>query len=506
MPTDKTLAQVLQLYRDSAGRAVQPVKTSREVDTVEAYGETGTYSDVESGDDYIETYKLGPTFSSNGRYHGQRWRQNENGYTRKLTGLHNETQTSSQALGKSMRGEVLDSVKLLGEVAEPVAAYVVEVHPPAGRHEWLFIDKATGRLDRKEESRLDRRIVWTYDDYRTTNGLSSAWHQHYADGLPGNDTDWRTTELAYGAAVSPADLTIPPSRNPVVFPSGVNVVRLPVRIQGGAIIVRVSIAGRGLDFQLDSGSDAIVIDRDVARQLGLSTFGENTEEVAGKFEASNAIIPEMDIGDLSMRHVAVQCLPFNFQPDASTKVVGLLGYDFLAGMVAKIDYLKGTVDAYDSSRFSTPAGQLFELQMTLDDSVPVVGARIGQSVGDYFIVDTGSPDVVLFSAFASAHPADIVPFSFKVGQKTYFPLVFAQGVGGSLALRPVTVSAFHFGGVGFQNMMVMGTYGAQDAFQGEDYDGLIGVQFLSYFDVYLDYKDSMLMLQPNERLTKRGGG
>ena len=35
------------------------------------------------------------------------------------------------------------------------------------------------------------------------------------------------------------------------------------------------------------------------------------------------------------------------------------------------------------------------------------------------------------------------------------------------------------------------------AFEGQDTDGLIGYDFLKFFTVYFDYRDSEIYLQPN---------
>ena len=497
--TVATLAQVLRSYRRSFGTATKRVATMRETDALSAWGETGSYTEIQSGSDFVDTMQLGPSSFSNGSYQGQRWRRNSNGYTRLVTGVHEENYVSAQAVRRSVLGGSTENVRLLGEVASNENAYVVEVHPPAGRHEWLFFDKSTGRLVREEEARVARRIVWTFDDYRTTNGILAAWHQHYSDGYPKNEMDWRITSLQYNVPVSSTELQVPASRKVVQFPAGVDTVRLPARVENGKVIIRVDINGRGLDFALDSGASSIVIDRDVARGLGLQTFGESTQTMAGTFEQSSAIVPVMKIGDLTMNDVVVDSLPFNFDVGAHTKIVGLLGYDFLAGMVAKIDYVSGTVDAFEPSSFGAVPGEVFELKMALDDAVPMVGARIGGSEGDYFLVDTGSDFVVVFSAFADAHPDDVSDSDFSAVQDFFFPVVEASGVGGGLSLIPTRVGAFHFAGVGFQHFLVFLVRNAP-AFEGEDDDGLIGYEFLKYFDVYFDYRNSMLMLQPNALL------
>jgi len=275
-------------------------------------------------------------------------------------------------------------------------------------------------------------------------------------------------------------------------------VRLPARIENGAIIVRMSINGRGLDFQLDSGSSGIALDPSVAHQLGLKTFGQRSRTIAGTFEASSAIVPQMRIGSLTLDNVKIDCLPFDYEMDRQTRVVGLLGYDFFAGAVVKIDYDAGTVDAFDPTSFVPPVAGVYRVPMNLDDSVPTVKATVGTSDADDFIVDSGSIFVVVFQTFSKAHPADLPPVSYTIADKTYFPLITAQGVGGLFSLQPVTIKHFSVGDV-LDDFQAYDIADSVQEFQGEDDDGLLGYQFLRYFDVYFDYKDSVMILQPNAR-------
>jgi len=502
-PATASLAQVLSAYRKSEGKPPKPVSTLREVDSISAYGETGTQTYTQSGGDYAEMTQLGPSTTASGSFHGKRWQQNENGYTTSLTGLHPETELSAEALSNAVHGEKIDSVRLLGMVKVPVNAYVVEVEPKGGRHEWLFLDPITGRLVRREASRTGHRLVWTYDDFRTTDGTTEAWHEHFSDGFSNNDVDTKTTSIQIGATVSPADIAIPQSRSPLHFPIGVTHVQLPARIEYGIIIVRLTINGRGLDFQLDSGASNIVIDADVARQLGLQTFGERTQSVAGDFQASDAIVPQIQIGQLTMSNVTVHCLPFASDWGEHTKIVGLLGYDFLAGAVVKVDYLNQTVDAFDPLSFKGPTGQSFQVPIRLDDDVPVASAQVGNGAMGQFIVDTGSFAVLVFPSFVNANQNELLEFGYTEGSRTFYPVISSQGVGGEVSLMPLQASTFRFGTVGFNAFTVLDAFRAKSDFKDEDLDGLIGHTLLKYFDVYFDYHDSMLILQPNKLLVLR---
>jgi predicted aspartyl protease len=266
--------------------------------------------------------------------------------------------------------------------------------------------------------------------------------------------------------------------------------------------VRLTIQGRGLDFQLDSGAAGIVINRDVAKELNLKTYGRWSSTVAGTFTTSRAVVPKLGIGTIVMNDVVVEALPFAYQSDYATRIVGLLGYDFIAGCVVKIDYEHGTVDAIPSDTFQPPAKGI-TLDAIMDDEVPIIWGKFNDAVGDRFILDTGADDVVVFSGFAKKHPAAVEDHSPKHVLSRLFNLVQASGVGGKLSLRPVMIANMQVGNVRYPDSLAFVMTGDQPAFEGEDLDGLIGASALRMFDVYLDYANSRVVLVPNGRTRPR---
>ncbi|HEY7995026.1 MAG TPA: aspartyl protease family protein [Candidatus Eremiobacteraceae bacterium] len=495
----KTLAQVLSLYEASLGKAAGSA-TSRETATIVGRGMTETDTELRSGGDYVLTSQVGQVTTAEGRAHGQQWRQDENGYTRMMTGIHSEDQRSADALQKAMHGDPSLSVRLLGEVSVPVRAYVVELDPDGGRLEWLFFETTSGRLVRREES-IDRvRVVWTFDDFRATDGVVQPWHEHYTDTFVDDELDKRTTQLAYGVSIPQNALAIPASSPRLRFPPGVTDVRVPAIFgDDGGIIVRITIAGRGLDLALDSGTYDIVIDSGTASSLGLVTFKNRGHTTSTSAETTSAVVPQMTIGPLSMQNVAIECLPFTDNPDAAHKVVGLLGYDFFAGVVVKVDYLNHTVDAIDPAAFKPPPGQSFTVPVRLDDRVPMIDAWVGSGSAGNFIVDTGSVDLAVSENFVKANAHDLAHLSYQYKSQLYYPIEFREGVGGVFDVVKFQARTFQIGQEEFGDV---GLVEADQFVSGEDLDGLVGYPILEYFDLYFDYENATLVLQPNALITK----
>ncbi|HXW77030.1 MAG TPA: aspartyl protease family protein [Candidatus Eremiobacteraceae bacterium] len=493
VPTTVTLDSVLAAHLKAIGKAADPNASVVEVDDITTGGMTGTWRSVSAGDIYADTQTLGPFTTRSGTNNGYDWAQDENGIVTHIQGVHQRGDVDLRALDEAVKQPSSD-VKLLGEITTPVSAYVVEVNPPDGRREWLMYDTTTGLLDRVESIYPTNREVDTYADYRTQNGITEAWSGTSSDGDPHDDFAWTIKSLTYGAPVDPAELVVPQSRPFVTFPIGSASEKLPIRIIDGDIIITLTVNGRGYDFQLDSGSSDINVDYAAAQQMGLTLYGQSTGGGVGKVIEAASVIPSVSVGNLTMTNVAVTVLPFSFFEDAKTKVVGLVGYDFIASMVLRIDYDDGSGEAYPLGTY-TPASDAFVLPVALDDQVPIVSAQIGQSIGDHFVLDTGASVGFVFSTFANAHPADLRDQGSGSRLSEFIPFMEAEGVGGSVAIKPTQVKVFNVGGVSFDEWIVYVEDSASLA--GEDYDGLIGYDFLKYFSLVFDYRDSFIYLEPN---------
>lgn len=502
--TTTKVQDVLAGAKRSDGTIAQHKGTLRATYSLRDGGLEGTERDAWSDDDYRIDTKIGPFVTAEGRYKGQRWVTNENGYTLLQRGIHQRAEANVRALEKTDPG---DDVKLLGRLRAPADVYVVRVAPPDGREERRFYDASTFRLVRRETAYLGRLVVTTYDDYRETKGGALPYRSTVSDGQPENDEVYTVKYLSVDAPVTADDVAIPGSRRlPVTLPAGVAGVRLPARIdEWGRVVVRLTIQGRGLDFQLDSGADGIVIDRAVAQELGLKTYGRWSTTVAGTITSTRAVVPKIALGPVVMNDVVVDALPFAFENDRATRVVGLLGYDFIAGCVVKIDYEHGTVDALRAETFTPPAKGIV-LDAILDDQVPLIWSKFNDAVGERFMLDTGADDVVVFSGFAKKHPASVQDQSpHKVVSRT-FNVVQMEGVGGELNVRPVVIAKMQVGTVLYPEALAFVMSGEQPAFEHEDVDGLIGASALQRFDVYLDYANSRVVLVPNGRTRPRKPG
>ncbi|HEV2037641.1 MAG TPA: aspartyl protease family protein [Candidatus Eremiobacteraceae bacterium] len=555
--TTVRLEDLLLAARKADGGDKAPVSIVEE-GHVTAWGLNGTFRVVTVGGDFKWTTDLGVAVWGAGSVNGVRWRQNPNGV---VTQLHDLYPVLDAASIPQYRRYSVSDLALLGETGGADAAYVVEAHPRGGRLMWLFFHKKTHLIARAELAFPTERVTYTYSDFRKTGSFTDAWHVRSSDGYPPNDIDYLTRSKKYNVPSTQADTAMPLQNDKlVVFPSGSSPVKLPSRLSGendspsivsrqdftqstsqavggsglpgagssgvgqgpsgvgangtlsdttrGAaiiskvagknVVLQLTINGRAYDFYLDTGASGVLIDSDVVTALGLKTFGPLVQTKFGNWIHSFAIIPQMSAGGVTMTNLIAFSRPFHEGPHVGTKVVGLLGYDFIANAVLTIDYVSGTVMATNPFLFVPPADAM-AVPATLDGGQPHIPVQIGQVTSDRFILDTGSPNCFIFSAFAHANPQEVADQGKGVDvNRVWMPWYGFSGVDvPELSLRATEVKSVAISGVTFNDWLMFMTLPQSRAWEGEGADGIIGYDFLKYFTVYLDYPQNEIFLAPN---------
>jgi hypothetical protein len=474
-----TLETLLAKVQAARGNTA-PARNEIEVWKIHELGVDGTLRRVSRGRDWAETRTRDGIATADGSSGGATWRQNENGEV--------IVEQSSDAVDVDKKSVGQGFVR----VRAPLDAWLVQTVATNGSTRRDYYDVTTFRLVRRERDELGTREYEVFEDY-TTNaaGRTFARHVYGGDGRPDNDWDQQLVSDDLSSAVSPADVAIPGNRRTLVeFPAGRSTVRLPAQINRGLIVVRAQIAGQSLDFILDSGSDSITLDAARAERLGLAFSGRGMTTVAGSVPERQAVIPEMDVGELTMRDVVVDTLPISVELDDNVKAVGLLGFDFLDGAAVTVNYDNGTVDATAPDAFAPPPNAT-RIAAGMNFGVPEVSLALGGLQGDRFVVDTGAQQatVVLFRHFARLHPRAISEALWRgYGQKTKLEMV-----GGTVTNTQVLLKNVSFGPWFFAGMDGL-LSNSPPAFDTQD--GLIGSRFLGLFKLTLDEPHSRIYLEP----------
>jgi len=453
-------------------------ETERESWLIHVAGLDGTLEMLRRGEDMETEQSLGPFKTARGTFHGQRWHQNENGET---------------VLDRPEPSQVEHpTTQTVARVHDPVDSWLLTTTYASGHVLRFYYDPRTYHVIRTEKTVAGHTSHTVYEDYRPdARGRSRFWHYYGGDDRPDNDFDYHLTRDD-DSDVSEAEVAIPKDRRTLVeFPEGVDTVRLPARIDNDRIYVRLDIEGRGLDFLLDTGASSVTINEAIARELKLPVYGRTTATVAGSFQTGRVVAQSVGIGNLTMHDLVLRTAPLASDESHDTRVVGLLGFDFLDEVGLRIDYTEGTVDALRPGSLAVPSGAM-PLDVRLNSGTPVTHASIGDQGGDDFLIDTGAAfSYVVFQRFAHAHPDE-----FPAVDET--KVSYGNGVGGTMAYRKLDTKRIGLGSWTFDDQSGVEAL-SPDALGFDTEDGLIGADILKLFTVYLDYGSSHVFLVPNGR-------
>jgi hypothetical protein len=464
-----TLAKVRALYQRS-NAPIPRNATTIEIWKLQQDGQTGTQRDWLIGKDERSETVLGPLVSQAGIYNGAHWQQNRNGITFTYAGFHQRDDVDE----RTWESRNVRDVRLVGE-SVPENAYVVELSPPGGRLEWLFIDKRDGQIVRRERVERRRRFVTTYQDFKPFDGELLPDRVRTVDSF-GNERELTLISRTLDTTPDPRDVEIPASRRQFVeFPAGASTVRLPVRFVNGLLVARVACGPHVYEFLLDSGAAGIVIDPLVAETLNLERYGSHVGSALGPFAEETSIVPVMTFGSLRMRNVVSRVVPVPLRADERTRIAGLMGFDFFADTVVHIDPERGIVEALPHQAFRPPP-ETAPLALALDDKQPAIRTRVG-SVAARVILDTGANRTVFTPDFARR--ADL---AIDRDDPAASPL---HGVGGTGSAESVRLNTIEFDGMILDDRIA--DVSTAD-FGVEDIDGILGTDITRDFDLYLDYR------------------
>jgi predicted aspartyl protease len=477
-PAALTPAQLLQHARQARGSLAAGAYVR--VEHIHAGGVDRTETTYFDGDDYRTVIEGGGFTTESGSYKNQDWDRDENGIVTLDSDFRSAVDPNVLALEHPEDPKY--NVRVLGLTQSEPHEYVLEANPPGGSDQFRYYDAKTYLLDRIVTYAKDRyRHVTDYSDYRERYGAHVAFAIHSYDGRPQNDD--LTQIVSFEKPQTPVSVAIPQSK-PLFSIDGTAPVSLPVRFTTGGIVLRVNVGTRGLDFLLDSGAAGLFIDPGVAHQLGLTPYGRTSETIGGgDVDMGRVRIPQLAIGPLQLHDVVYTTTPHDVDVDGS-RVIGLMGFDLLASAVTEIDFKKQTVTVYPRSSFDPQAMGLRAVPLQLDDGIPRVQASI-EHVPGAFLVDTGAFSMLAYHPYVDKLPSTpIESTDFRIGT-----------VGGAMDATLRDITDFIFGGIDFKSGQVV--VPSASTFDITDYDGIIGRNALSVYQLYFDYADRTLWLKSN---------
>lgn len=314
-------------------------------------------------------------------------------------------------------------------------------------------------------------------------------------------------DLRFSAA-SPVSFAAPQPRKPE-FPAGQTDVGLDFESPHSLIILSVQVNGKPANFLLDSGSSSSLVDLDEAKRLGLPTAGSSHVAAATVLSGTTARADSLNIGGIVFRPFVFQAVPLGLPSSIrGYGIRGILGYDVLAQIVARIDYSRGRIRFIAPSSF-TYSGNGTVLALDASARLPRVPVTIGDKDSATFTIDTGNDSgLIIYQDFAAAHERDLLrPGDLAsevpgppIGQVDVTPffgdLTRASGAGGSIRVRTGYISRLSLGSFQVVKVFTEIVLEPSGAFAPTVSDGLLGAAVLSKFGaVFLDYQGGRLILE-----------
>lgn len=491
-PTTTHLSQILALHKDD-GALTTVIEDWAFTDT----GVSGTEHLERSGENYRSRIVTGPISNAYGQLDGKRWHQDANGITMTTSDIDDISFTAIRV--REDAADPKNDVSVAGETSGAAPAYVLRVKRDGYRHpEWIYYDASTGDIVRVDYVAGKHRVSERYDDFRTVDGVRQAWHVHDAYDDPTFDDDWHLTAFHGQSASLPSTDFAPPPNAPHISTVASGALLQGQITDDGATIVRLTIGGRGVDFELDSSAPKSYIDMGLADDLHLPDFGHARRLHDGTRLAFDTVLPDADAGPIHFHNLTLLATDVAYRPNPHTRVVGILGYDFFAANVLHVNYVNRTLEVLPANRVvgEHPIAGALELPLTLDNGVPYVPMMIGDAITKNVVLGSDLPYTMVFGPYLEAHASQFVTPNGQHPYVASVPFADESSYGQKIHIYLTRTPTLRFANADYSNLAIIGTNFPYDPY-GRNVDAIIGLDYLSYFDLYFDFPHGRMFVQPN---------
>jgi hypothetical protein len=264
-------------------------------------------------------------------------------------------------------------------------------------------------------------------------------------------------------------------------------VRMPFEWADSMIFVPLRVAGsEPLRFILDTGSTRMLIDRQVARRLGIVTTTSGSLQGAGAGRVPIETAENVDIALPGLESAGYALSTIDLKPTSTSEnggIDGIIGYEFFSRFVITVDYARKTL-TIAAPGVARPGAGVEVIPLEIRDKWAYVKGALAiagpVTIQDTFLLDSGSGDAV-------DHP---------VVKSVPDRIVSKSGVGLGTPIEGAVGHAVSFRLASYVMLTpVVSCCGATEATSR-----LIGNEVLRRFTVTFDYPSSRLWLVPNATL------
>jgi hypothetical protein len=275
---------------------------------------------------------------------------------------------------------------------------------------------------------------------------------------------------------------------PFVFDNGQDAKNIPFELAGNHIYVRVRVNnGPPLWFLFDSGA------------------AENELLINPKLAAQPQPSATVTLAGVTLHSQALEPRSLNFASSDGHPLDGVLTYGFIRNFVVDIDYAARTLSLYDprSFRYEGPGERVKLAALEADNGANVYLADLtvtspdGKAALGHFIVDTGVRlALTVNTPFVEAH-------DLLASQKHTATAVIGSG----LSIKDTTLVLARVPSVAVGNLTLKDVIAGFSQYKTgvlalNEFDGIVGGEFLRRFRVILDDSRSEMILEKAPQFTE----
>ena len=282
---------------------------------------------------------------------------------------------------------------------------------------------------------------------------------------------------------------------------------LSFRLINNLIIVPLEINGKELSFILDTGvNKTILFNLTQNDSLGLNEIKKVFIHGLGDGEPVEALLSKKNtfkIKNLVNTNESLYVIlkdAFNVSARMGTTIHGIIGYDLLKDVIAKIDYTNKKITFYNPKNFKQPKKcrkcDIYPLEFYRNKPYVNINVDLNDSIKNVpvkLLIDSGGSDAIWL--FENSKEVIKTP-------KKYFKDILGEGFSGTIYGNRSRVSKLTIGKfeVIEPTVSFLDSTSTLNARKFKKRNGSIGGDILKRFKVWLDYPNKQLILKQSASL------
>jgi hypothetical protein len=494
---ESVLARAKQSSGGPAWDRVTTLHTEASLATSGLTGTTAAFDDLVHGRT-LDRFTLGPASGAQG-YDGKRvWSVDQSGQVREEEGGEARLAAINDAYRRRLAHWYPDRAKAHIEYSGKReeagrSLHVLAITPEGGRPFDLWIDAATGLVDRFVEKMALETRTTTYSDYRDVQGVKLPFRIRSTNGEAKYDQLFEVAQVKINEPLSDGLFTMPAPPPPdFAFADGNTSTSVPFKLINNHIYLDVMLDGKGPFRMLCDTGGSNIVTPTVARELGLEVQGKLQGRGVGEKseDVGLAKVKSLTVGGVTLRDPLFAVFPMeDFQKVEGVPEQGIIGYEVFKRFVVEVSYGKSRLTLTLPSAFHY-SGKGTAVPFVFNDHIPQVDGELDGIPGK-FDLDTGSRSSVdLFGPFAAKH-------GLEKKYRATVPMVTGWGVGGPARGRVFRARVLKLGPMEVKEPMAAISVQKEGGFKDPYVAGNVGGGVLKRFDLTFDYGGKRIWFERN---------